>query len=68
MKNMRMLFMVSLIGMAVSAALLIWLIPTLFRPDEQRDAWVYGVPAGLTAIFAVGTRYWRPATSTSDRK
>lgn len=68
MNNKKMLVMVSLLGLAVSGALLIWLIPTLFRPDEQRGAWVYGVLAGLAAIFAVGTRYWRPSTSISDRK
>lgn len=62
------LFVISLVGMAVSAAVLVWLIPTLFHSGEQRGAWVYGVLAGITAIFAVGVRYWRPSTSISDRK
>ncbi len=55
------LFVSSLIGMSVSAALLIWLIPALFGSDEQRSVWVYGTVAGLTGIFAVGTRHWRPS-------
>lgn len=61
------LFVSSLIGMSVSAALLIWLIPALFGSDEHQSVWVYGILAGLAGIFAVGTRYWRPSTSTPDR-
>ncbi|SDP67202.1 hypothetical protein SAMN04487905_1075 [Actinopolyspora xinjiangensis] len=60
------LFVVSLAGMAVSAAVLMLYIPSLFRSGEQDGFWTLGVLACLTVTFAVGTRYWRPSTSGSD--
>lgn len=62
------LFVLSLVGMAVSAAVLILLIPSLFRSDEQASVWAVAVLACLAVAFAVGTRYWRPPTSTSDNR
>ncbi|PRW62948.1 hypothetical protein [Actinopolyspora mortivallis] len=57
------LFVVSLAGMSVSAAVLMLLIPSLFHADEQPSFWGLGVLACLTVAFAVGARYWRPSTS-----
>ncbi len=60
------LFVVSLVGMAVSAAVLILFIPSLFQSDEHGNAWTVGVLACLAVVFAVGTLYWRPSASISN--
>lgn len=60
MKNETLLFVVSLIGLAVSAAVLILLVPSLFRSGEPASVWAFGVSASLTVVFAVGTRHWQP--------
>ncbi|WP_092629180.1 hypothetical protein [Actinopolyspora mzabensis] len=60
------LFVVSLAGMAVSAAALMLLIPSLFDSGEQGDFWGIGVLACLAVVFAVGMLYWRPSTSSSE--
>jgi hypothetical protein len=60
------LFVISLIGMAVSAAVLILRIPSLFREGEQTNVWAVVVPACLALSFAVGTLYWRTSKSISD--
>ncbi|KIH99629.1 hypothetical protein LP52_06960 [Streptomonospora alba] len=60
------MFVISLVGMAMSAAVLILFIPPLFRSGEQGSVWAVGVLTCLTVAFAVGTRYWRPSTSASD--
>lgn len=64
--NRTRLFVVSLLGMAMSASALMLCIPSLFRPGEQGSFWVLGVLACLTVAFAVGTRYWRPSTLHPD--
>lgn len=56
-------FVMSLLGMSVSASVLILLIPSLFRPGEQANLWVFGGLACLSLCLAVGTLYWRPSTS-----
>ncbi|MBA8826265.1 hypothetical protein FHX42_003641 [Saccharopolyspora lacisalsi] len=66
MRKKTWLFVISLVGMAASAAVLILFIPSLFRSGEQGDVWAVGVLACLTVAFAVGARYWRPSTSISD--
>ena len=62
------MFVMSLVGMTISAAVLILLIPSLFRSGEQASLWTVGVLASLTVAFAVGMLYWRPSTSTSDSR
>lgn len=52
------LFVTSLIGLAVSAAIVILLIPSLFRSGQYINDWLVGGLVILTA-FAVATRYWR---------
>lgn len=59
-------FIVSLVSMAVLAAVLILLIPSLFRPGEQVNIWLVGSLAVLVAAFAAGTRHWRPPTPVSN--
>ncbi|WP_033401592.1 hypothetical protein [Actinopolyspora mortivallis] len=60
------LFVTSLTGMAVSAAVLILRIPSLFQAGERASFWGPGVLACLTVVFAVGALYWRPSPSGSD--
>ncbi|GAA0988979.1 hypothetical protein ENKNEFLB_02871 [Nocardioides aquaticus] len=62
------LFVVSLLGLAVSAAVLILLIPSLFGSGEHADTWLVVGLALVAAAFAVGTRYWRPPTRTSESR
>lgn len=60
------MFVISLLGMAISASGLILLIPSLFRSDEQTSIWALGVLTCLAVVFAVGALYWRPSRSTSE--
>ena len=62
---MRM-FLSSLIGYAVSAAVLISLLPSLFRSGEQGSVWAIGVFACLSVAFALGMLYWRPSPSAPE--
>lgn len=59
-------FIVSLVSLTISAAVLILLIPSLFRPGEQVDIWLVGGLAVLVVAFAAGTRRWRPPTPVSN--
>jgi hypothetical protein len=65
MNRRTLLFIVSLVGMAISAAVLILLIPSLFRPGEQVDIWLVGGLAVLVVALAAGARRWRPPTPVS---
>ncbi|NYH79667.1 hypothetical protein FHR84_003005 [Actinopolyspora biskrensis] len=60
------LFVVSLVGMAVSAAAVILQLPSLFHAGEQSSFWGLGILACLTVAFAAGVLYWRPSTSRSN--
>lgn len=60
------MFVISLLGMAISASGLILFIPSLFRPDEQISIWTLGALTCFAVVFAVGTLYRRPSRSTSD--
>ncbi len=62
MKHAPWPFVISLLGMAVSAAVLLLLIPSMFGPDGGQDPGVIAVPAVLVAVFAAGTLRWRPST------
>ncbi|MBB5999023.1 hypothetical protein [Streptomonospora salina] len=59
------MFVVSLLGMSVSAAVLISLIPPLFHSGEQGSVWAVGMLACLTVVCAAGARFLRPSTPTS---
>lgn len=48
-----------LAGLSLSAAVLILLVPTLFRPDGQVHPLVLVGLAALGVVFAVGARHWR---------
>jgi len=62
MNRRELLFVVSLVSMAVSSAVLILLIPLLFRPGGQVDVWLVGSLAVLVVALAAGARRWRPLT------
>ncbi|WP_407342235.1 VOC family protein [Pengzhenrongella phosphoraccumulans] len=66
MDRRSLLCVVSLVSLAVSAAVLILLIPSFFRPGEQVDLWLVGVLAVLVLAFAAGTRRWHPTTPASN--
>lgn len=57
------MFVISLLGMAVSAAGLILLIPPFFDPGAQGNVWAAGILACLALVLAVGALYWRPSAS-----
>ncbi|MFV2102284.1 hypothetical protein [Micromonospora sp. LOL_024] len=61
MTRETVLFVVCLLGMAVSSSVLILLVPSLFQPGEQVSLWALGLPAGLAVGFAVGSLHWRPS-------
>lgn len=53
-------FVVSLLGLAVSGAILILLVPPLFDsagPGDYRDA---ALAAFMTSVFAAAALRWRP--------
>ena len=66
MNRRTLLFIVSLVSMAVSAAVLILLIPSLFRPGEQVDTWLVGGLTVLVLAFAAGIRRWHPPTPVAN--
>ncbi|MBX7269664.1 hypothetical protein KIF24_29060 [Micromonospora sp. Llam7] len=61
MTRETVLFVVCLLGMAVSSSVLILLVPSLFQPGERISLWVVGVPACIAVGFAVGSLHWRPS-------
>jgi hypothetical protein len=66
MNKRTLLFIVSLVSMAVSAAVLVLLIPSLFRPGEQIDIWLIAGLVVLVVALASGARRWRPPTPVSN--
>lgn len=58
-------FIVSLVGLALSAAAVILLLPSLVDGSSDRGGLVAGL-AVAAAIFAVGVRYWRPPSRTQQ--
>ena len=64
MTRETLLFVVCVLGLAVSSSAVILLVPSLFEPGQQVGGWTLGVPAALAAAFAAGGLRWRPSTST----
>ncbi len=63
------LLVTCIIGMAVSGAVSIFLIPSLFNSDGQSSIWIVVALGFLFVVFAVGARYWkRPSPTTSDKQ
>ncbi|RMB60135.1 hypothetical protein [Tessaracoccus antarcticus] len=56
------LFLASIIGLALSGAVLILLIPGLFNSPGQGTLWMVSIMGVLVVLFAVGTRYWKTTT------
>lgn len=65
-KDETLLFVSSLVGLAVSAAVVILLVPTLFRSAEPGRVWAAAISGCLAVAFAVGTRRWRPSGQHPD--
>ncbi|MFD7368043.1 hypothetical protein ACFV4I_17435 [Nocardiopsis alba] len=59
------MFVMSLLGTALTAALLISLVPSFFGPGDQGNVWAAGDLAGLTLSLAVTTLRLRPSASNS---
>ncbi len=55
------LLVVCVLGLAVSAAVLVLLLPPLFSPGEQAGPWAVGVSAVLAVVFAGGCLRWGPS-------
>lgn len=65
MKKKTWMFVISLLGLAVSAAVLMLLIPPLFNSGEQGSPVAVGVLGCLAVAFAAGMLYLRPSTPTT---
>lgn len=61
-----LLFVVCVLGLAVSSSLVILLVPSLFQPGEQVSAWTLGVPGCLAVVFAAGGLHWRASAFPGD--
>lgn len=59
--NRTTMFVASVIGLAVSAAVLILLLPSLFDSGDGPNTWLISSLAILAVIFAVGTGRLRPS-------
>lgn len=58
---------ISVVGLALSAGVLILLLPTLFDPSgDLVSGWLLAVLAGLAVMFAIGTRRWRPSAARPE--
>lgn len=64
MKKSSLLAM-CIVGMGISGAVLILLIPPLFSSDGQSNLWVMGALGLSFLIFAVGARYWKQSSSST---
>lgn len=60
------LFVISLVGLADSAAVLVLVIPSFFRAGEGGHVATAGVSATLAIAFAAGTLHWRPTPPGPD--
>lgn len=65
MKKSSLLAM-CIVGMAISGAVLIWLIPPVFTANGHSNFWVLGALGLLFLLFAAGARYWKPSVDTPD--
>ena len=59
--NQQQMFVASLVGLAVSAAVLIVIVPSLFVDGGAVPTWVVGALVVLVVTFGIGTRRWRPS-------
>ncbi len=60
------LLVTCIIGMAISGAVLIFLISSLFKSDGQGNIWIMVALGVLGLAFAAGARYWRPSSPTTN--
>ncbi|QBI18492.1 hypothetical protein ER308_02190 [Egibacter rhizosphaerae] len=59
--NASKTFLALFIGMTLTGAAIILLIPSLFEPHEPYLVWAIGILGGLFVVLAVGVLYLRPA-------
>ncbi len=62
------LLVTCIIGMAISGAVLIFLIPSLFNSDGQSNIWIPVALGILFVVFAAGARYWKASSPTTSDK
>lgn len=60
------LLLTCIIGMALSGAVLIWLIPPLFSSDGQSNIWIMVALGSLFIAFAAGAWYAKQSIPTAD--
>lgn len=56
-----LLLVMCIVGMALSGAVLILLIPSLFRSDDHGNVGIMGASGLLVLAFAAGARHWKPS-------
>jgi len=66
MNRETLLFVVCVLGLAVSSSVVILLVPSLFQPGVQVSAWMLGVPGFLAVVFAAGGLHSRASRSGGD--
>lgn len=59
---------VCIAGFALSASILILLVPTFFHPAAQVHPLVIVGLAVLCAAFTLGARYWRPPAPEPEQR
>ncbi len=64
MKKSSLLAM-CIVGMAISGAVLMLLIPPVFSGNGHSSFWVMGALGLLFLFFAAGARYWKPSVHST---
>ncbi len=59
------LMVTCIIGMGLSCAVLILLVPSLFSSDGQGNIWIIGALGFIFLAFAAGARYWKSSISVA---
>lgn len=55
-----------IVGMAVSGAVLILQVPSLFTSEGTEGLWIAVVSGGLALAFAGGAWYWKPLSPVAS--
>jgi len=63
MKKSSLLAM-CIVGMGISGAVLILMIPPLFSANGQNNTWFMAALGLLFLVFAAGARYWKRSVDT----
>lgn len=60
------LLLTCIIGLALTGAALILLVPPMFNPEGTNNAWLIGGLALLALVFAAGALRWKPSSPVTD--